>query len=237
MISYIAGLPRSGSTVLASVLNQNPDIFVSSSSPLANVLYETELLLNRQISLRANPNLNAQERILCSLIPEFYSDKKQKLILDKAFTWGTPINYGLLRKYAPDYPRFLVMNRSINDVLISLIRLCLANPNNVLLNEFDGELSIERCKSFLLRENGIIENCIMSRNFLLETVPEDCLEIKYERLSVEPLEVIREIYNFFELPIFHHVFTGIINTCTDNDDVWGIKDFHTIKTTLGAVNE
>ena len=32
----LSGLPRSGSTVLSSLLNQHPDIFVSTTSPLAD---------------------------------------------------------------------------------------------------------------------------------------------------------------------------------------------------------
>ena len=37
-INVICGLPRSGSTLLCNILNQNPDFHASSTSPLAQTL-------------------------------------------------------------------------------------------------------------------------------------------------------------------------------------------------------
>ena len=34
---FMSGLPRSGSTVLASILNQNPAVYVTPTSPMLNV--------------------------------------------------------------------------------------------------------------------------------------------------------------------------------------------------------
>ena len=53
---FLAGLPRSGSTLFTSILNQNPDIFASSSSPVCNTLYWSHRLWSDQIALQANPN-------------------------------------------------------------------------------------------------------------------------------------------------------------------------------------
>ena len=38
MIHFLSSLPRSGSTLLASLLNQNPDVFASNTSNLCEVM-------------------------------------------------------------------------------------------------------------------------------------------------------------------------------------------------------
>jgi hypothetical protein len=39
---FLVGLPRSGSTLLASLLNQHPDVFASPTSPLMDLLCQTD---------------------------------------------------------------------------------------------------------------------------------------------------------------------------------------------------
>ena len=39
---FLAGLPRSGNTVLSSILNQNPLIYSSPLSPISEILYQYE---------------------------------------------------------------------------------------------------------------------------------------------------------------------------------------------------
>ncbi len=44
---FLGGLPRSGSTLLGSLLNQHPDIYVSPTSPLGDVVTDIEKSFNR----------------------------------------------------------------------------------------------------------------------------------------------------------------------------------------------
>ena len=159
MIAYLAGMPRSGSTLLASLLNQNPDVFVSSSSPVCNLLWHTHELWDNQIALHANPNNDAKRRVLGNLIGDFYADRKESLVIDKSFTWGTPENLNMLMQYAPDLPRFIVMDRPADEVEASFRRLMGKYPNSVF--EPADEL-----------RSGIIARCERSRNHLLSFVPE-----------------------------------------------------------------
>ena len=39
---FLAGLPRSGSTVLASILNQNPEVYVTPTSPMLDLLVKNQ---------------------------------------------------------------------------------------------------------------------------------------------------------------------------------------------------
>ena len=44
---FLGGFPRSGSTLLGSLLNQHPDIYVSPTSPLGDVVTDIEKIFNK----------------------------------------------------------------------------------------------------------------------------------------------------------------------------------------------
>jgi sulfotransferase len=232
MISYLAGLPRSGSTVLASVLNQNPEVFVSSSSPVCNMLYHSHQLWQTQIALQANPNPLAVHNAMSAIVPSFYSDRTERLIVDKAFTWGLPDNLSLLLQYSPNKPKFIVMTRNLDDVIKSLATLVYENPDNVFDSGMTDERTIENVKTYICRPSGVIQRCIESRNTLLAQCPDSCFVVQYERLVSSPNELIQELYDFFEIPKYSHRFDKIENSNTDNDLVWGLPTMHEIKGSL-----
>lgn len=212
MIAYLAGMPRSGSTLLASLLNQNPDVFVSSSSPLCNALYHTERLWAEQIALEANPNPNGVNTVLRSVIPAFYANRDESLIIDKAFTWGTPENLANLVRFAPDEPKFIVMDRNRNEVRASLERLFAQNPDCRLS---PPDETISRCEASFVN--------------LTKGMPENCVIVHYDQLVDDTLAVLRRIYAFFGLPNYEHQLSDIRNTSTDDDDVWGVPQMHEVR--------
>jgi len=219
VIAYLAGMPRSGSTLLASLLNQNPDVFVSSSSPVCNLLWHTHELWDNQIALHANPNNDAKRRVLGNLIGDFYADRKESLVIDKSFTWGTPENLNMLMQYAPDLPRFIVMDRLADEVEASFRRLMGKYPNSVF--EPADEL-----------RSGIIARCERSRNHLLSFVPELCIVVSYDALVSSPQSVIKSVYAHFGMSEFTHNYDNVVGTSTDNDAVWGLPTMHDVRPTI-----
>jgi sulfotransferase len=212
-------MPRSGSTLLASLLNQNPDVFVSSSSPVCNLLWHTHELWESQVALHANPNNDAKRRVLGNLIGDFYADRKESLVIDKSFTWGTPENLNLLMQYAPDLPRFIVMDRPADEVEASFRRLMSKYPNSMF--EPADEL-----------RSGIIARCERSRNHLLSFVPELCVVVSYDALVSSPQSIIKSVYAHFGMSNFAHDFDNIAGTSTDNDAVWGLPTMHDVRPTI-----
>lgn len=229
---YMAGLPRSGSTVFSSVLNQNPDIFASSSSPICNMLWESQVLWRAQLALHATPNDDAITRCMRLIIPTFYADRKEKVIIDKAFMWGHPLNVEMLDKYAPSKPKFIVMQRNPDEALNSLTRLTMSNPHNQFDKDFVGNYTYEAVKQYISRPNTVYTNCLWALNNLLSTRPEDCCIINYERLITNADDVLDEFYDFMQLPRFEHDLNNIENSFTGDDLVWGIPGMHKIKPTL-----
>lgn len=211
---FLAGLPRSGSTLLTSILNQNPDIFASSSSPVCNTLYWSHRLWHDQIALQANPNPTAVQAVLGSIIPSFYSTRPEPIIIDKSFSWGTPENLAVLINALGYTPKFIVMDRPIEEVLNSYQKLIQNSP------QFNGNIG-----DFL--DLGVIAN-----QNLLAQIPEQCFIVSYSRLCNDTTNLLKEFYGFIEQPNFKHDLSHIVNTCTDDDSVWGLTDMHKIQSVI-----
>ena len=212
---FLAGLPRSGSTLLTSILNQNPDIFASSSSPVCDALYNTHINWYSSVALQANPNPIAVLNVVRNLIPAFYADRTEPIIIDKAFTWGTPANLSVLVNALGYVPKFVVMDRDVSEVLASFQRLQKNSP------DFNVDV-----------QSKIIDPSVMSHDNLLAQIPQQCFIVSYERLCNDTTNLLEEFYNFIGQPNFQHDLSHIVNTCTDDDSVWGLTDMHKIMPTI-----
>lgn len=215
---FLAGMPRSGSTLLTSILNQNNKIFASSSSPVCNTLYWSHQLWSDQIALKANPNPTAVQAVLGSIIPSFYSTRPEPIIIDKAFSWGTPDNLSVLINALGYTPKFIVTDRPTDEVLNSFHKLLAKSP------QFVGNI-----------QRDFMDLAVMSHNNLLAQIPEQCFVVSYDRLCNDTAKLLQEFYAFIDEPIYAHDLSHIVNTCTDNDVVWGLTDMHGIRPTIGIV--
>jgi len=214
---FLAGMPRAGSTLLTSILNQNPNIFASSSSPVCNTLYWSHRLWHEQVALQANPNPTAVQAVLGSIIPSFYSTRPEPIIIDKAFSWGTPDNLAVLINALGYTPKFIVMDRPVDEVLNSYHKLVQKSP------QFVGNIS------------DFMDLGVMAHQNLLAQIPEQCFVVSYDRLCNDTTNLLAEFYDFIGQPNYQHDLSHIVNTCTDDDGVWGLTDMHKIRPTIGTV--
>lgn len=212
---FLAGMHRAGSTLLTSILNQNPSIFASSSSPVCNVLYWSNRLWSDQIALQANPNPMAVQAVLGSMIPSFYSTRPEQIIIDKGFNWGVPENLSFLTNALGYVPKFIVMDRPVNEVFDSYNELLAKSP------DFVGNI------------HEFMQGMVLSHDNLLKEIPEQCFVVNYKRLCNDTQGLLNEFYGFIDEPIYSHDLSYIVNTNTDNDKVWGLIDMHEIRPTIG----
>lgn len=212
---FLAGMPRAGSTLFTSILNQNPKIFASSSSPVCNMLYWSHQLWHQQIALKANPNPTAVQSVLSSIISSFYSTRPEPIIIDKSFSWGTPENLSVLIEALGYIPKFIVMDRPVNEMINSYQNLVKKSP------QFDGNI-----------EQDFIGTAVDSGQNLLTQIPKKCFVVSYERLCNDTTTLLAEFYDFIEERNYPHDLSHIVNTCSDDDSVWGLTDMHKIESTI-----
>ena len=129
---FLCGLPRSGNTLLSSILNQNKDILVSPNSVVPEILYRINETKNSHMynNFPMENNLNdlLKETLNC-----FYKSNKQKYIIDRG-NWATPYTYSLLKKIFKKEIKVVFLVRNILDVLASFIDMCNKYPDFYINN-------------------------------------------------------------------------------------------------------
>ena len=94
---FISGLPRSGNTLLSSLLNQNPDITVSGQSIIPEIFFRVEEI--RNTSWFENfPYEKGLENVSKNIFNNYFKNHKTKYIIDRG-PWTSEYNYNILKKY------------------------------------------------------------------------------------------------------------------------------------------
>jgi sulfotransferase len=99
VIHFIAGLPRSGSTLLRAILHQNPRVKVGVSSRLFFLTSNLVALMSADNTLTRVTDLQ-RRNILCSLFTSFYPNSQQ-LVFDTNRLW--PARIPLLKEVLLDF--------------------------------------------------------------------------------------------------------------------------------------
>jgi hypothetical protein len=220
---FLTGLPRSGNTLLGSIINQNPKLSLTANSILTDVIYQLDLIKNYKI-YKNFPDENSFDNIIKNVFNNYYKDWKAEYIIDRA-PWGTPGNLSLLKSIIKK-PKFIILYRPVLECLASFIKI--EKPINVE----------EKCHE-LMNENSIIgKNLFSIKNIIKEK--EDYIIINYLDLINKPLEQINNIYSFLKLDFFNHTLKNFnefsANNIEYNDSVLD-SPLHKIRTNKIEINK
>lgn len=230
---FLSGLPRSGSTVLASILSQNPRIFVTPTSPLLDMLCLTEGNWQKA-SRTADPDPVQIRNISKGLIQSIYAHVDRPIIIDKHRGW--PRNIQTIQGILGYPPKILCTVRDVPDVLASYILLCrrqqgAGNFVDQHLLRLGMPLTDEARCELLMRE--YLSNAVESISIGLRSSPNSLHLIEYEDLMRDPATVLDGIYRFLDILPHTHDFDGIVNPVPEKDEFWGMPGLHDIRPKLG----
>ncbi len=220
---FLTGLPRSGNTLLGSILNQNHNICLTANTILTDILYQLHLIKDYQI-YKNFPDEKSLNNIIKNIFNNYYKDWKAEFIIDRG-VWGTPKNLELL-KLIIKKPKFIILYRPVLECLASFIKI-------------EKPISIEsRCHE-LMNNNGTIGKALWSlKNIIKEK--EDYIIINYFELVNNPLNEINKIYKFLNIDKFNHRFNNLddffINNIKYDDSVLNAP-LHKIKTDKIKLNK
>ena len=85
---YLAGLPRTASTVLGEILNQNDNIHVSPASPLSEIVSEVfaKWRMNT-VTLKAYQHPEQLPNVWRGIRAGMYQHRSEPCIVDKSWAW------------------------------------------------------------------------------------------------------------------------------------------------------
>jgi len=208
-IYFLSGFPRSGNTIISTILNQNKDIAVSGHSSLVNCFFNLELVKNTH-TYNNFKDENSIENIKKKLVHNYYNNWPQKYIIDRG-EWGTPYNYSVMEKYCPNEFKIIFLLRNPIDIIKSYIKLCRDNSNfyiNKQYNQLDKTTlyrSEEEEKIELITKKGDFVDWSFYAYKNLQN-KKNVLFVKYENFIKKPTKTINEIYSFLNIPKYKHSF-------------------------------
>lgn len=220
-LNVICGLPRSGSTLLCNILNQNPRVFASSTSILPQIVSNTINLLSNSAELKGGLIHNKElteariDNSLRAFCSSWYLHKQDFIIFDKSRGWSH--NLLALRRIYPQ-SKAIVIVRDLRNVFASVEKQHQKNP---LLDQAanPGEKTIYGRADNLFSPKGMIGGPIEGvEDIIRRKLP--VMIIKYEQLCNFPNEVMAEVYQYLEEPLFIHDFNDVKNTATDVDGLY-----------------
>lgn len=235
---FLSGLPRSGSTLLGSILSQHPDIHVTPTSPLSDLLCLIDENFSRLDVQYTYDKKNIVHNTYTSILQNFYNHVDKKCVIDKHRAW--PRNINSLKAFLGKDPKVICTNRRISEIIASYISLI--ESNNQSDNFVDQSLILEGKE--INTDNRVeclwrkyISDPYESTVFGLNYFRDNIYLIDYNKFTDNPEEEIKKVYEFLEIDSFNHDFNSIINTCAEEKDAaWGLENLHKIRSKLGRTN-
>lgn len=224
-IYFLSGLPRSGSTLLSSILSQNDSIYSGGHSALCQIMWDFYQSCNglAKTDLLANNRVEMADYCLKQIPQNFYSDINKKIVIDKNGYWTNENNFFILKKYISEDPKIIVTIRSVDEILKSFINIHLKNGIPQSATE----------KFYLVDNHLILRSCINSINWSLNNNEnENFLYVKYDHLIDDYNNEISKIYTFLNLDYYQHDYNNISNIYPENDNVYGLSGLHDIRNTI-----
>ena len=181
---FLVGLPRTGNTLLSSILNQNPTIKVSANSILSDYIWKTYGFFYSD-QFKNFPDKKSIDNLLSSAFDTYYKDWDAKYIIDRG-PWGTPLNLDLLKIYLKNEIKMICTVRDMVDIIASSRRIGLEDGNN-MIEKFSRSLH------HLLKEEN--------RKYLHL--------VEYKDLITSTQKTIEGIYSFLNIEPYHHNYNHI----------------------------
>ena len=232
---FLVGAPRSGNTVISSVLNQNRKICLTAQSPLCVTLYSLDKGKNEGSvgKILGNfPDNKSYNNIIKNLFDNYYADWEQEIIFDRS-PWGNTSNLKLLEKYFDFEFKFLLIRRSLVEIFASYMKWCEENPNN-FINEGTSCGSVDEKYEYLFKSDGNIARNMRSISDVRKS-QYFYHEIFYDDFLTKPEETVRNFYNAFGIDEYEHDFNNISQLKTNgikyDDDIYG-NNMHKLRSTL-----
>ena len=225
-IYFLCAMPRSGNTLFASLMNQNPNFAVTANSITLEIMKELFLLKKKDV-FQNFPDEQSLDNVMDKIYNLYYKHWNYKVIIDRGPVC-TPGNLKVMQKHFKQPIRCVVLVRDVLDVLASYIKW-FENEPTAFPNQY---ATLDKKLSQIMHKNGAMAKELMSIQYLINH-PDMAVFIKYDDLVINPEKELRKVYTFLNLPYYQHQFTNlnqiIVNGVQYNDSIVG-KNMHTIRT-------
>jgi sulfotransferase len=222
---FISGLPRSGSTLLSSILLQNPEFYADIASPVSAL---TESAIDVISGSQTNFVIEEKHRknLMYGIFNGYYKHVDKPVIFDSCRGWTKKTPF--LKELFP-YTKILCPVRDIFSILNSFEIICSKNPFYTKIIAENTDNVFARCDGMMSKQVGIVATAWISLQEGYAINPEMIHFIEYDNLCKEPEKTMRGIYNFLEKSYYQHNFENLEYSNEIFDKSCNLKCLHTVK--------
>jgi sulfotransferase len=219
-IFFLVAQPRSGNTLFASIMNQNPSIAATPNSITLEIMKDLFLLKNTDVFLNY-PDHKSLDNVLDSVYDTYYKDWPQRIIIDRGpvMTLG---NFQLMQKHYNRPFKCIVILRDLMDVLASYMKWYTENPD-AFPNRYNLNTDEEKLSMIMNKDGAIAKDLEAIKNSY--NYKDICHYVKYDDIVTSPEQEFRKIYKFMGEPYFYHKFNNLdqvkVNGLSYDDKIVG----------------
>ena len=228
-IHFIAGLPRSGSTLLAAILRQNPRFHAGMTSPVGSLYMALEGALSRRNEAAVFIEDAQRRAVLRGLFTNYYeSIHNERLVFDTNRAWCTKLP--ALSQLFPA-ARVICCVRSISWIMDSIERLVRRNAFEISgMFGFDPGGTVFTRINRLAAGDGLVGFALdaLKEAFYGEHA-ERLILVEYRALARAPEATLRLLYDRLGEPYFPHDFENVEYSADDFDMGIGTRGLHQVR--------
>jgi sulfotransferase len=233
-LHFIAGFPRSGSTLLCNILNMTEGYYATPTSPTLDMILSMRKLFSHNLSYKNMDRLQESNRLKAGInayLHAYFQDKR--VVFDKNRGWVNKLN---------------IVDRIMGNEESKII-FCYRNPVEVfqsIESQYQRTIMMENLDE---QQNGLgfatlinrVETFISS-NFTLMSTPVALLEdamnmgyskrifvMKYDYMCSQPQEAMNELHDFIGEPRIDYDFSQLKQTTFEDDKYYNYKFSHRIR--------
>lgn len=229
----MAGLPRSGSTILSNILMQNPDIYVSETSnlPLFVNSIKNEWAKNHMNISKETADI-IEKNVLRGLIQNYYEHIDKPIIIDKSRVWPSLIE--TLDWINDEPPKIIACVRDPRQIIESFEELYIKTLAKGMPPHLSGETTtIQQRAETIASGKGSLGSAYIALKDSIDRGHANKIHFaRYESMGRNPAAYINEIYAFLKIDKFDHHYDNILQLSNEDDRIHGYDNLHDIEPNL-----
>jgi hypothetical protein len=211
-LHFCGGLPRTGSTVLMNILQQNPRIFTTNTCALADLLHQQVLIKSRYREQFQAMSLDQADRAMYGLIHGatkgwFEGLTSKPTVISKNRSWSN-----LFHLYPES--KYICMVRDLRDIIESFEKV---NQRTLALHSFAEDNALVPAMSeaekynYYFKSHNALSNSLANeiQRMMDQFSKGNVLFIRYEDFTKDPVYMIKKVYNHINEEYYEHDLNSI----------------------------
>ncbi len=226
---FISGLPRSGSTLTAAILRQNPRFCAGMSSPIAGLFDGMIAQVSAGTELSSMVSQDQRARLLRGLFESYYAEQTEPVVFDTNRAWTTKLP-ALMRVF-PE-AKVICLVRDVSWIMDSLERQFRQNPfEHTRLFNSPGERSTvyTRLEALAGADRLVGFPWHALREACYSEFADRIVIVDYDLLTHRPAEVFRLLYDFLGEEQYEHDFEAVEYDAPEFDAQLGLEGLHRVQ--------